>query len=43
MESQIFFLFGILLQKNHSDNKMLYKFVINNMHKIFRQNKIYFL
>ena len=38
---QIFFLFNILVQKIHSDIKMLYNYVINNMHRIFRQKEIY--
>ena len=41
IEFQIFFLFSIFFQKIHSDIKMLYNFVINNMHKIFRQKEIY--
>ena len=42
IDFQIFFLFDILLQKIHSDIKMLYNFVNNNMHKMFSQRKIYF-
>ena len=34
---KIFFLFNILVQKIHSDIKMLYNYVIINMHRIFRQ------
>ena len=41
IEFQILFLFDILLQKIHSDIKMLYNFVNNNMHKMFRQGKTY--
>ena len=41
IEFQIFFLLSILLQKIHFDIKMLYDFVINNMHNIFRQKVIY--
>ena len=37
------FLFNILVQKFHSDIKMLYNYVINNMHEIFRQKEIFFI
>ena len=40
IEFQIFFLFNILLQKIHSDIKMLYNFVINIMYKT-KQKEIY--
>ena len=40
IEFQIFLFFNILLQEINSDIKMLYNFVINNMHKIFRQKEI---
>ena len=42
LEFQIFLLFNILLQKIHFDIKMLYNFVYDIMHKIFRQKYIYF-
>ena len=41
VEFQIFFLFDILLQKIHSDIKVLYNFV-NNMHKILDKKKFTF-
>ena len=41
IEFQIFFLFDILLQKIHSDIKMLYNFVNNIIYKIFGQKEVY--
>ena len=41
IEFQSFFLFNILLHKIHSDIKMLYYFVNNNMYKIIGKKEIY--
>ena len=41
IEFQIFSLFNILLQKIHSDIKILYNCLVNKTHKIFKQKNIY--
>ena len=41
IDFQSFFLFEVLLKKVHSDIKMLYNFINNNIYKIFGQKEVY--